>query len=397
VQLDRKNRRNRLVPDAAEAAIHNEMFRVYVAERGAKATARAMNRRGLKYRDGTLWDKAKVLNVLDEEAAIGTYFWGTHDKHGKLRDESEWVAILVEPIIDRELFELAQGVRDANDPVKSPGRTSSSPMLLAGLVRCGKCGASYQLETSGKKTKTGVWTYRYYNCRAHLRVGAEKCPGFRIVEEKLDRAVLEHLAAKVFTLEACRTLLRDLAEETGVLRNKSAEQRRRLKDELGEIASAIRKWESAFEDGYLDPSVGARRLSELTQRRTEISESLAKVVPMRPPPHLYSEPTIQRFQAKLQALLLGEDRTVARSYLTLLVDSIVVEDTKITLVAKTDEALRMLAVGGATGGELTAGAVSPATVMPWLRDRAASARFGGQTDRERANARTPSEYRLAPS
>jgi hypothetical protein len=33
----------------------------------------------------------------------------------------------------------------------------------------------------------------------------------------------------------------------------------------------------------------------------------------------------------------------------------------------------------------------------WLRDRAASARFGGQTDRERANARTPSEYRLAPS
>lgn len=376
VMLDAKNRRNRIVPEPAEVEIHNEMFRVYVVVRGAKATARELNSRGLLYR-GKLWDKGKVLKVLDEEAAIGTYFWGKRDKHRRLRDESEWVPIPVEPIIDRELFELAQQVREANDPVKSPGRTASSPLLLAGLVKCGKCGASYTMEGSGKKTSTKTYGYRYYNCRTFLRIGADACGGHRIPEEKLDRAVLEHLASKVFTLDASRQILRDLAEETGALRSKTADQRLRLKDELEEVERAIRKWESAFEDGFMDPKLGARRLAELAERRKEISGALAVVVPIRPPPHLYTEPTIKRFQAKLRELLLSEDTSVARGYLTLLVDAIVVEGSTVRLVAKTEGALRLLATGGATVGELTASAVSPTTVMPWLRRRGSNSRPGG--------------------
>ena len=94
--------------------------------------------------------------------------------------------------------------------------------------------------------------------------------------------------------------------------------------------------------------------------------AFAQVVPIHPPPHLYREDTIKRFQEKLQALLVAEDRTVAKSYLTLLVDHIVVDDTDITVVAKTEGALRRLATGSTTDGELTAAVVSPTTVMPWL-------------------------------
>ena len=38
-------------------------------------------------------------------------------------------------------------------------------------------------------------------------------------------------------------------------------------------------------------------------------------MPIHPPPHLYKEDTIKRFQKKLQDLLFSKDKTVAKSYL----------------------------------------------------------------------------------
>ena len=128
------------------------------------------------------------------------------------------LAIDVEPIIEQELFDAARTVREKRDPQRNPGRTGSSPLLLAGLVRCGHCGAAYVLETSGKLNPDGEYAYRYYNCRSFLRMGKESCAGHRFPVENLDRAVLEHLAERVFTVERCRELVRDILEETGVLR-----------------------------------------------------------------------------------------------------------------------------------------------------------------------------------
>src|SRR5262245_48090964 len=96
---------------------------------------------------------------------------------------------------------MAQRVRELHDPKRNPGRSPSSPLLLAGLVACGKpwCGASYQLETSGKGAASGTYAYRYYKCRNHLRIGKDKCAGIRA--EVLEKAVLEHIAEHLFTAE----------------------------------------------------------------------------------------------------------------------------------------------------------------------------------------------------
>jgi site-specific DNA recombinase len=86
-----------------------------------------------------------------------------------MRDRSERVPIPVEPIVERDLFDLAQELRRQRGPDVSPGRTPSSPLLLAGLVKCGKCGAPYTKETSGKKF-AGEHPHAYYNCSKFLRL-----------------------------------------------------------------------------------------------------------------------------------------------------------------------------------------------------------------------------------
>jgi hypothetical protein len=186
--------RFRLVPDPNEAPIVRELFELYIAKNGAKAVARELNRRGHRHRNGP-WSKDRVLYVLDNPVSAGSFMWRRHTSRAQIEQPaSEWIELRVEPIIEREAFDLAQEIRKARDPSQSPGRASSPERALTGLLRCGKCGASYQLEGSGKSVTDTKYTYSYYNCRTTLRTGKECCPGFRIRCEHLDRAVLASVA-----------------------------------------------------------------------------------------------------------------------------------------------------------------------------------------------------------
>ncbi len=363
--------KRKIVPNPEETETHNEVFRLYVAGNGAKGVARELNQRGVRYRDGRLWTKDRVIHIIGEHAAIGEYRWGMRDsKTGELRPTEEWIIIPTEPIIDRELFEMAQQIRMQRDPERNPGRTGSSPMLLAGLVTCGKCGASYQLETSGKNAQSGVYAYRYYNCRNSLRIGVEKCGGHRVRSEALEKAVLEHLADRLFTMERCRKIVADIVEETGMLRQKTTEHRRQITRELAEVERRIAKWQEGWESGDMPKDLGTDRVRELASKRAELTEMLAKVVPLRQAPaHLFTDATIRRFQDNLRGLFLGGENALTRNYLRFLVEGIVVTEGKAQLTVRTDAAARVMAAapaGGSTALPVDP-SVSPTFVVEWLQ------------------------------
>ena len=366
--------KRKLVPNASEIPTHNEVVRQYIAREGAKAAARDLNQRGQRYRDGKLWTKDLVLKVIEEAAAIGTYVWG--------KETSEPVTQKVEPIIDKEVFEMAQRIRELRDPKKNPGRIPSSPLLLAGLVACGGCGASYQLETSGKNAGSGVYEYRYYNCRNHLRIGKEKCGGFRIRAEILENAILEHLADRLFTTERCKQILQDVVEETGVLRQKTVEQRRQVQKELEQIEKRIGRWQDAFEAGDKAASVlGTERVVELKAKRDELQQTLRKVVSLRsPPPNLYTEASIQKFRNSIRSIFLSQDNALTKNYLRFLVEKIVVTGPTVQMVTRSEAVVRMMAAGGSATAGVTVErdpVVSPTFAVGWLRLLDSNQRPGG--------------------
>jgi site-specific DNA recombinase len=339
-------RKGRLVLDPREAEVRREVFRLYVAGSGAKATARDLNQRGYRYRGGRLWRKEHVLRVIGETAAVGVYYWGKVDPITRRpTDREDWVAISVEPGVEQELFDLAQRVREERDPERHPGRAASSPLLLARLLKCGICGASCQLETSGKVGAAGDY-YRYYNCRSAVRVGREACKGSRIPVRVLDDAVVRHVADKLFTPDRCRTILADLVEETGVLRRRTAEQRREYQKQIDDINRRIAKWEAAFEEGASAQDLGLDRLRELKAKRDEVAATLGKLTAIRPPPgYLQSDENIERFRSSIRDLFLGEDRAVAKNYLRFLVDRIVVTGKNISIFTRSEAVARLMAEG----------------------------------------------------
>jgi site-specific DNA recombinase len=183
------------------------LFQLYIAGSGAKSVAIQLNERGLLYRRGRPWSTKRVLHVLDEPAVAGTYYWGRWSTKRKTRShEAEWVALPVAPIVTPAVHELAMKLRKQREPSRRPGRPVSPANLLAGVVRCGKCGASYQLETSGKRVRGDRYQYRYYNCSKFCRIGNTVCPGYRIRTNLLDEAVLAHLAGIICTPERAEAL-----------------------------------------------------------------------------------------------------------------------------------------------------------------------------------------------
>ncbi len=362
--------RGKMVPNAEEIPIVREVLRLYVGGAGAKATARELNQRGVRYRQGKLWTRDMVLRIVSEEALVGNYHWGKTDhRTGQQRPRSEWIPLKVEPIIDRELFDMAQAVRRERDPERSPGRTASSPMLLAGLVRCGSCGATYTLEMSGKG-------HRYYNCRAFTRTGKEACAGYRIPQSKLDDAVLAHLADKLFTLERCREILRDFVEEVGIMRQKTTEHRKQLEREIGELNRRIERWEEAFETRREDADVIMPKLRDLRGKRDELAATLSKIVPLRAvPPHLYNETTIRKFQENIRELFLSKDTSLTRNYLRFLVQDITVRGAEITIRGRTDAAVALLASGAEPGSSpLNQSSAVLTSVVDWRPRRDLNAR-----------------------
>jgi DNA invertase Pin-like site-specific DNA recombinase len=364
--------KRKLAPNQNEAELLKEVMRLYIAGAGAKAVAETLNQRSVSYRNNRPWTKNLVLKVLEDESCVGTYFWGKTDAEtGEENDREDWIPIPCEPIVPKDLFALVEEIRARRDPKKCPGRLSSSPLLLAGLLKCGSCGSSYTLESSGKEDPTGIRSYRYYNCSKFFRAGKSQCPGHRYPTERLERAVLEHVAEHVFSVEQVRELLKEIVEVNGLLRKRSTDQRDEWRRQLNEIDRAIQKWQRSFEASNATlEEVGIERLKELRKQKAELEETISKVVPISsPPPHLYKTETIETFRDGIREVFLSDSHELTRNYLRILIDKIVLHGDVAEVVVRTEGAAALMAQDGASPGTLTGPESVLTSVRGWLRVR----------------------------
>jgi site-specific DNA recombinase len=110
---------------------------------GCKAIVTHLNARELIMRRQH-WTRTRVHEVLSNRTYMGEFAFNKRDKDGKLKPESEWVKVTVEPIIEESTFGRAHARLRARAPAKVPPRHVTTPTLLTGLLKCGCCGADGQ-------------------------------------------------------------------------------------------------------------------------------------------------------------------------------------------------------------------------------------------------------------
>lgn len=319
---DKEKRRLELEP--SEADLVRRVFALYLANSGAVEVAKQLNANGVRYR-GKLWDRDKVLRVISDTAVVGGVRWGRKVPiTGQPRPEEAVVVVDVERIIDQDLFDLAQAERARRDPEKNPGRAASSPLLLAGLVRCGQCGARYELQTAGKVRRDGS-RYAYYQCSAARRSGiGSACEGHPVPMEVLDEAVVGFLVRRLFSASRCRAILEELVERGGLLRHRAAQERRRWETEARTLDRRRAKLLEAVETGEMPAGLVAGRLHEVSEALDAARLKLTQVsVIHETPPQLYAPDTLASFEHMMHEAL-SADAGVTRAYLCALVARVVV-------------------------------------------------------------------------
>ncbi len=344
VALASGREKRRLVEAPAESAIVREIFDGYVSGRGAKALAIELNQSGRLQR-GRKWSRDSVLRVISDTAAIGTHYWGLRDtRTGRKRPENEAVAIDVAPLVTRAVFERAQKFRAKRDPVRAERGGYTGDLLLGGLAKCGRCGASLQLEISGKRPKPGSVGYRYYNCTSFCRSGKSVCRGYRVAIETLEKAVVENVSTEALSEERCGTALRLSIEAQAEVRREVRAAREQAVAELAAVDAKIARWVDAFESGGELAELGTERLRSLREERAELQRRLnEKPEPSPVPPYLFKPDVIARTQKRARGALFGGDRRAARTLLNRLVERVEVLDGDVTVYVKGGEIVSLMA------------------------------------------------------
>ena len=293
-----------LVIDESEARVVRLIFDLATGAHGrplgVKAIATYLNERGI-LRRGRRFSTGGVHEILSSSTYHGTHYFNRSDtRSGRPRPPSEWVKLEVPAIVDGQTFTAVQAFLQSRAPRRVPPRIVNGPTLLAGIARCGHCGAALVKSTG----RGNGGSYSYYYCSRRLKEGPLACRGARMRMDKLDNIVLGEVARCVLNPERLRAML-DAYVRTALEReDRNRERMRRLRQDHKETEAGIARLLELVEKGLLDAEDASlrERLVNLRFRRDELAQEIKDLQKRL----AQAEPTLTAEKVSRIAVLLRE-------------------------------------------------------------------------------------------
>jgi hypothetical protein len=178
-----------IVPE--EAKIVQEIFELYLDGKGLLAIQKQLAWQGL-----TL-SKRGIHVILTQEKYVGDLhlqktFVQDHISKKRMKNIGQlpqfYVSNSHEPIIDRETFSAVQAEIEQRAKKYQPKVKELMTYPYSGLIKCGKCGASYHRKhaNAGSKYEKIVWICETFNSK-----GKSACDSQQIPENILDDKIAE--------------------------------------------------------------------------------------------------------------------------------------------------------------------------------------------------------------
>jgi site-specific DNA recombinase len=269
-----------LEPHPEQAPIVKMIFEWYTHDdpairMGASAIANKLNELGYRTATGKQWYNSAVLNIIKNAVYAGRIQWKKREQKpslvpGKRRDtrkrsQDEWIDVpgKHQAIVSQELFEKAQDILKGRYHVPYQlinGITNP----LAGIVKCGKCGASMVYRPYTKQ-KPHLKCYNNPRCD-------NKASNFELVEKRL----IDSLRLWLETYKAnWADYQPEEDEQTNIIELKQAALKR-LEREL--IETQKQKWNlyDLLERGIYDEKTFIERSNYLADKIDELERSITQ-------------------------------------------------------------------------------------------------------------------------
>lgn len=241
---------------AAERAVISECYRRLLAGESLSGLVRELNDRGIRTVEGSLWQRHTLARSLRRPAIAGL-----------LQHNGAIVGALadVEPVVNREDWERLCALFDSRKLGRPPGRKH----LLAGIVRCGGCGAALQgTYRSNLPPYPDGTRKREYRCRRNAD-HPYGCGKTYMDGKVADAAVADAVKARLGDPRHADQVARRLARSTK-RREKLHAEIGRLNESADSLAEKTAAWGTERVDKAMAPIL--ERLDRLTAELATLDE-----------------------------------------------------------------------------------------------------------------------------
>lgn len=321
-------RRKKLEVAPLEAKIVRDIFIWCLSGSGCKEIAMRLNGQGV-YRRGTPWSKASVGLVLKNPCYTGHVVFNRVSAVERLtRPEETWVNVKAHAaIVSDEDFAQVQSLMKSRAPVDGRGSPRSG-FVFTGLLRCGCCGASMQIETATGRSQT----YSYYNCRAALK--GQGCANRRLPAADFDAWMVESILAQIFTPEQIAQVIRDVRELTSEWEKDRIEKIDALAAEIQGVDRRLNKLFEILETHGADtPNLGdlTGRLRSLKDRKKSLESEIADIETQQAPQVSITDAEVADAVEFLRAVVRDADPKKVRLFFSTFVDNLTVNDDAVSV------------------------------------------------------------------
>lgn len=255
-----------------ESEVVKRVYKMFLEDGlGYYSIAKRLNEEGIPSRQNKEWSLRSIKLMLTNPVYKGTLVWNRVDsskKNRRVKEDDEWIVVpdAVPVIIEKDIWNKVQD--RINNTQKTPPRSKTSPHLLGGLLRCGKCGASMSIGWSGWPKR-----HRVYQCSSYKNKGTCTSKPYRADEvEKWFKEGLMQLVGSV-----------DTSFHEVVINRIEAENKEKLEQKIRAAKTRYNRMVEAYTSGLIEIK-DLKKEKENMER--EIEESQFKKESSKHPPDL---------------------------------------------------------------------------------------------------------------
>lgn len=223
-----------------------------------------------------------VDNKEDYNGTHGLMYYNRRKPHKKTtreRDEDEWILAIGEHegFIPGEIFARVQFKLDKNKR-KAPRSGQSERSPLAGLVRCGRCGAAMSVFSSPRDSSNKQkGYYHYFRCITREQKSKILCDNSNVRADILEDLVLSHIVGLVNNKKSLESILEATNNDIEDRRIPLIAKRNKLQSELDNLDIEINNLVDALGKNILPELVIKRKYKELENKKIELRNELEKI------------------------------------------------------------------------------------------------------------------------
>jgi site-specific DNA recombinase len=324
-----KKLKKKLEVEPTEAELVRLMFRLYVdgangrPPLGIAMLVAYLNDQGYRTRLKARFGKGAIGKILRSSYyASGRFMHGASAASADDKEGRGGIAIPIPTIIEQDLFDRVQAKLDLNNARVTPPRVVNGPVLLSGLARCGRCGAS--MTRTG--TARGDKRYSYYTCAGAHVTGQPECRGSHLPMQRLDEQITEAVIERLVRPDMLTKLFVSLAERRSAATQRSQERVARLQASVEAADGKLRRLYRLVEAGEGEADdILTERVRELRNDADRCRQALKLALGEITPEMAPDAEKIGRFSNLIMTALRDGDIQARRTYLQAIIDRIEIE------------------------------------------------------------------------